>query len=258
MDKSKLIYSKKINGNKIELETYSNENIRSEDTFEVLYDGRLDLAKKLIKKFNLKGNVLELGAGYSWLTAEISKVNKVENAYCCDFSKEAMVNVAPRVFKKLNANTKKITRVVGDFSNIPVEDNTFDFIIFEAAFHHVVDYKKTLKELRRVLKPNGVILCTRERIILEGRNETNKAYFEHKKSGILERIFTLSEWRFICEINYFHFSYVPFYFYKDKNKKLNDWVKYFLDINPFFKVKFAKRFNCLVFVIRPKAYEELE
>jgi SAM-dependent methyltransferase len=43
---------------------------------------------------------------------------------------------------------------------IPVEDNRFDFIIFNQVLEHLKEPLAALKELRRVLNPGGVILCT--------------------------------------------------------------------------------------------------
>lgn len=42
-----------------------------------------------------------------------------------------------------------------DLQDIPFEDNTFDFVITEDVFEHVVNYEKAFKEIKRVLKPKG-------------------------------------------------------------------------------------------------------
>jgi len=254
---SKLIVEKKLYGNASDIEVkYKDVQKLNREFNSFLRDGRLELAKRLISQFKLKGTILEQGSGHSWLTAELSKHRAIKHCYCCDFSAMGMRKIAPMIFKKLKAKEEKITRILGDFAHIPVPDHSIDFIIFEAAFHHVPDYEATLAEMRRILKPSGIIICTRERVLPKGF-ESLRSYDEHFKSGILERIFTLAEWRYIAEMNYFHFSTEPFYFYRKKGKRLKDWAKLLLDKNPFFRSTIARKTGSFVFLLRPKPYKEL-
>ncbi len=41
---------------------------------------------------------------------------------------------------------------------IPFDDNTFDLVISESVFEHVMDYRSAISEIRRVLKPGGASL----------------------------------------------------------------------------------------------------
>lgn len=47
-----------------------------------------------------------------------------------------------------------------DLSNIPVDDDRYDFILFNQVLEHVAEPQIVINELARVLKPRGVILCT--------------------------------------------------------------------------------------------------
>ncbi len=49
---------------------------------------------------------------------------------------------------------------VCDLKTIPVDDSRFDFIIFNQVLEHLPEPVLVLKEMRRVLKPGAVILCT--------------------------------------------------------------------------------------------------
>jgi len=49
---------------------------------------------------------------------------------------------------------------VCDLTSIPVEDDRFDFIIFNQTLEHVPEPFEVLRELHRVLKANGRIICT--------------------------------------------------------------------------------------------------
>ncbi len=49
---------------------------------------------------------------------------------------------------------------VCDLGSIPVEDEKFDFIVFNQVLEHLPEPKEALKELARILKPEGKIICT--------------------------------------------------------------------------------------------------
>ena len=49
---------------------------------------------------------------------------------------------------------------VGDLGAIRVEDGRFDAILFNQVMEHLPDPRKVLVELKRVLKPGGMMLCT--------------------------------------------------------------------------------------------------
>ncbi|PET61165.1 SAM-dependent methyltransferase [Bacillus sp. AFS001701] len=96
--------------------------------------------------------ILEVAPGPGYLSIELAKmgfdVTGVELS--SDF-----VNI-----EKINA---KEANVLVDFkegnaSNLPCDENTFDFIVCSAAFKNFKDPVKALKEMYRVLKPGGTSL----------------------------------------------------------------------------------------------------
>jgi len=222
--------------------------------WSILKDGRIDLAKKLIKKYKIRGNVLEMGSGHSWMTAMISKSQKVNEAWCVECSEKLIKEIAPKTFSKLHADISKITRIFGSFYDIPCEDNFFDFIIFEASFHHVQDYDKIFQELKRILKKGGTILCTRERYLPINKYENIKKFKDYSSRGILERTFTIPEYRFLAELHHFYFKTDPFYWYPDKNRKLKHWFKYIVEKIPYLNRSLAYKTCSLVMVMYQKPY----
>lgn len=253
--KSRLIKTKFKGANKSEKNYHDFEQ---KSKLSIIDDGRLDLAEKIRSKLNIHGNVLEMGSGHSWMTGTISKSKKVNNAWCIDSSKRIMTEEVPKVFKKIKADEKKITRVLGSFYEIPCEDNYFDFIIFESSFHHVADYSKIFKEIKRILKKDGIVICTRERFLPANKFETLKKYKSHKKHGILERIFTYDQYRYIAEMNHFHLTIEPFFWYPKKNKKLKHWLKLIVDSLPLFRNYLASKTGSLIMIMRPKPFEPIE
>jgi SAM-dependent methyltransferase len=48
----------------------------------------------------------------------------------------------------------------GSILNIPATDNSYDLVVSFETLEHVADHEKVISELRRVLKPNGVLIIS--------------------------------------------------------------------------------------------------
>ncbi len=92
--------------------------------------------------------VLDLGAGSCWVSDWLRK---------CGFATVA-VDIA---FDMLQLGSRRFESakglVVGDMERLPFADRSFDKACCLNAFHHVPDSTGALREIRRVLKPNGVV-----------------------------------------------------------------------------------------------------
>ena len=97
------------------------------------------------------GKILDLGCGNGRHLIPFTK--KGFDCYGIDFSKN-MINNSKESFKK---NNLKATFKQGTLTKIPFKDNNFDYIICLASFHHLnkKEQSTSLKEIKRVLKPNG-------------------------------------------------------------------------------------------------------
>jgi SAM-dependent methyltransferase len=62
-------------------------------------------------------------------------------------------------FQKVDKPYAESTYVC-DLAAIPVEDGCFDAILFNQVMEHLPEPLKTLRELQRILKPGGRIICT--------------------------------------------------------------------------------------------------
>lgn len=100
------------------------------------------------KDNNIK--VLEIGVGTGNLAGRF--LDRDYNIIGIDQSRE-MLNVAKEKYPKIKLR-------LGDFLNIPYENNEFDVIVSTYAFHHLNDEEKgiSIKEMLRVLKNNGKIV----------------------------------------------------------------------------------------------------
>ena len=100
------------------------------------------LIKNEVKKDYL---VLDIGCG----TGE--QLKKLNNAVGLDISIE---------MAKISHNKTGKFVVVGDAENLPFKNKTFDCVIsFFGALNHV-NLNRTLKEIKRVLKDDGVLIFT--------------------------------------------------------------------------------------------------
>jgi|TARA_B100000678_G_scaffold222010_1_gene189517 SAM-dependent methyltransferase len=55
----------------------------------------------------------------------------------------------------------------GDAEDLPFEDEAFDFVTCQTVLIHLKNPKKALKEMTRVLKPNGLLLCVEPNNIIQ-------------------------------------------------------------------------------------------
>ena len=63
-------------------------------------------------------------------------------------------------FEQVDKPYAKSTYVCDLCDRIPVDDNRFDYIVFNQTLEHLKEPKRALAELYRVLAPGGKILCT--------------------------------------------------------------------------------------------------
>lgn len=177
------------------------------------YDVRADYSEKLIKKilkrFNCIKNysVADIGAGTGKLTKVLCKYDLVVNA------------IEPN--KKMTfygkKNTMKFSNInwsYGTGENTTLKDNSIHSVFFGSSFN-TVNYKKTFKEIKRILIKNGYFCCLWNHRFLENKHQKN-----------IEKIIR---------------DHIPNYNYGDRRydyKKLLNEQKNFFKIN-----KLTQRFN---------------
>lgn len=74
-----------------------------------------------------------------------------------DFSQN-MLDVGAAKLEKLGLN-KQISLVQGNAMSLPFEDDSFDFVTIGFGLRNVPDYLQVLKEMRRVVRPGGKVVC---------------------------------------------------------------------------------------------------
>jgi len=110
----------------------------------------------------IRGRVLEIGAGSGWLSAELSKLPPVVEIVTTDVSAKLLKTVAPKVFKLLKAKGSKITRMPAEYGDLHFPANHFDIVVCADALNRAGNIRRVLREVRRVLKPGGQFIAIRE------------------------------------------------------------------------------------------------
>lgn len=110
--------------------------------------------KILRKHINLPHNktVLEIGCGKGTGTRLIKKYFHPEKTYGLDIDPEEIEKA------KNKTKDKDIIFTVGDAAKLPFKDKTFDAIFDFGVIYHLDDWKASLKEMKRVLRPEGQLI----------------------------------------------------------------------------------------------------
>ena len=71
-----------------------------------------------------------------------------------DFSENML-----KVGKEKTASMQNVELIHGNAMELPFEDNTFDYVTIGFGLRNVPDYMQVLRELKRVVKPGGMVVC---------------------------------------------------------------------------------------------------
>lgn len=105
---------------------------------------------------SFKGIGLDVGGGVGLVSSIIAKKKDVEQIYCVEIVKNAVLKCQPIVKKKILKSRKdKVISVLGSFDNIELGKSSVDFLVAWDSLHHSNNILKTLKELKKILKKGG-------------------------------------------------------------------------------------------------------
>lgn len=108
--------------------------------------------------------VLDLGCGAGWLSAWLSRDERVRRVIAWDSSAALLTDRLPEVVAHLDGRMERIERVCGDFTPLLLDDESVDVAVMVSAFHHADSPDELLSDLRRVLRPGGAIALVNELI----------------------------------------------------------------------------------------------
>ncbi|THE15083.1 demethylmenaquinone methyltransferase [Bacillus timonensis] len=115
--------------------------------------------KDTMKRMDVKegATALDLCCGTAdWTIALAEKIGSQGKVFGLDFSKN-MLKIGQEKVDKLKLN--QVELIHGNAMELPFEDNTFDYVTIGFGLRNVPDYMTVLKEMHRVVKPGGKVVC---------------------------------------------------------------------------------------------------
>lgn len=100
---------------------------------------------------------LDLCCGTCDWTIALAQASGTGKTVGLDFSRN-MLDVGQAKVDKAGLSDQ-ITLVQGNAMELPFEDNSFDYVTIGFGLRNVPDYEQVLREMRRVAKPGGQIVC---------------------------------------------------------------------------------------------------
>ncbi|UOQ85882.1 demethylmenaquinone methyltransferase [Gracilibacillus salinarum] len=135
---------------------YSNyDHMNSIISFQRHKKWRYDVMKKMQVENGEKALDVCCGTG-DWSFALSEAVGDDGEVVGLDFSQN-MLSVAED--RKQQHSFDNVEFVHGNAMDLPFEDNYFDYVTIGFGLRNVPDYLQTLKEMHRVVKPGGTVVC---------------------------------------------------------------------------------------------------
>jgi 2-polyprenyl-3-methyl-5-hydroxy-6-metoxy-1,4-benzoquinol methylase len=103
-----------------------------------------------LEALNPKSRVLDLGCGTGRLTSELAQIGY--DVYGMDINSD-VINIAKDKAKKRNISAHFAT---SQAEFLPFRNGVFDICIADSVLEHVKDWRKTIEEVARILKPGGI------------------------------------------------------------------------------------------------------
>lgn len=172
------------------------------DVFEKVYNNKVikETARICAGHMSNTDDVLECACGTGLITS--STAPKTHHYVATDFSK----NMLKKCMKKMKGQYNTEFRFA-DINDLEFEDNSFDKVIAGNVIHLLDDPKKAMKELERVVKPNGLLIIPTY-INKENRMATGLAGTFNKMGANFKRQFDIDSYKaFFKEMGYDNVSY---------------------------------------------------
>ncbi|MDO8505540.1 MAG: methyltransferase domain-containing protein [bacterium] len=124
--------------------------------------------KKLVDQFEmlakagmgkLSGMVgASLASGTCLLEAMVlKKYPGIRQLSCVEFSRHRITIMAPPTLAHYRIPPEQVQLCFGSFYDLKIPDQSLDFVLLSQAFHHADDPVRLLKEVKRVLKADGLV-----------------------------------------------------------------------------------------------------
>ena len=127
------------------------------------YRRKIQPPGKLIKRSGIEEGmcVLEAGCGSGAFTDHIARaVGKDGAVFALDIQLEMLDQLKKKLMRFENRDIGNIFLIEGDVCKMPFKDNHFDLVYLVAVLQEIPEKRKALIEIKRVLKPGGLLAIT--------------------------------------------------------------------------------------------------
>lgn len=134
------------------------DTVEAAEAYDAMEHGEVDEAfvNRVIELGASNGHFLDVGTGPAQIPILFAKRCPNVKITAIDLSKEMLKIAEQHVRNSALTNQIKLEHI--DAKELPYPDNCFDGLISNSIVHHIHDALTALKEMGRVVKPNGVIL----------------------------------------------------------------------------------------------------
>jgi ubiquinone/menaquinone biosynthesis C-methylase UbiE len=95
--------------------------------------------------------ILDLGAGNGWMSHRLAALG--HDAVALDIFTDPMDGLGA-----IHRYSERAQGVAAEFDCLPFRDAAFDLVVFNSSLHYSSDYRRTLLEARRCLRPSGQLI----------------------------------------------------------------------------------------------------
>lgn len=118
---------------------------------------------KIIKRSGIKPgmNIIDLGCGSGAFTPLLARaVGEQGKVYALDIQSKMLQQLERKLAKAENRDIRNIEVKQASAYDLPFENETIDLVFVVAALQEISDRDKALQEIKRVLKPDGILAIT--------------------------------------------------------------------------------------------------
>jgi len=127
------------------------------------YRRRLQPPDKIIERSGIKPGmtVIDLGCGSGAFTTFVAgAVGEQGKVYAVDIQPEMLEQLKRKLLKPENIDIKNIELKEASAYELPFEDGSIDLVYMVTVFMEIPDNSRALREINRVLKPDGILAVT--------------------------------------------------------------------------------------------------
>ena len=118
---------------------------------------------KIIERSGIKQGmtVLDLGCGSGAFTTLLARaVGEPGKVYAVDIQPGMLQQLERKLAKAENQDIRNVEIKQASAYDLPFEDGSLDLVFMAAALQEIYDRDRALREVRRVLKPDGILAVT--------------------------------------------------------------------------------------------------